>query len=114
MDVWIDGGIGSVDCFFRDSHADDHGVERVVHEYTARATVDPETDRIVASEAIAGALPYPECPGATASAERLAGVRVVELRDSVSASFVGPTTCTHLNDTLRALEDAGALLRALG
>jgi hypothetical protein len=31
----------------------------------------------------------------------------------VRSTFVGPTTCTHLNDTLRVMEDACALLAAL-
>jgi hypothetical protein len=32
----------------------------------------------------------------------------------VRDTFTGPTTCTHLNDTLRSLEDVGALLEHLG
>jgi hypothetical protein len=60
-----------------------------------------------------GPLPYPECPGAAASARRLVGAPVDGVRRSVRSTFVGPTTCTHLNDTLRVMEDACALLAAL-
>jgi hypothetical protein len=31
----------------------------------------------------------------------------------VRAGFTGTSTCTHLNDTLRSLEDLGALARRL-
>jgi hypothetical protein len=34
-----------------------------------------------------------------------------ELRDRVRGEFVGISTCTHLNDTLRAIADLDALLR---
>ena len=35
---------------------------------------------------------------------------LAELRDRVRAEFVGTSTCTHLNDTLRAIADLDALL----
>jgi hypothetical protein len=31
----------------------------------------------------------------------------------VRERFAGPSTCTHLNDTMRSLEDVGGLLTAL-
>jgi Protein of unknown function (DUF2889) len=114
LDVWHNGQIADVDCFFRDSYVDAHGVETVVHEYSVRATVDPVTSRFLSCEADAGPLPYPECPNARASARRLVGISADGLRRNVRADFVGPTTCTHLNDTLRSLEDVAALLRAVG
>jgi Protein of unknown function (DUF2889) len=113
LDVWSLGETAEVDCFFRDSFAGADGVERVVHEYGVHATVDPETSRFVSCVATAGPLPYPECPNAVASAGRLAGISVDGLRRTVRDGFVGPTTCTHLNDTLRSLEDVAALLRML-
>ena len=54
-------------------------------------------------------LPYVECPSAAASAARLAGQDLDALRERVRADFVGTTTCTHLNDLLRSLEDVRAL-----
>ena len=35
---------------------------------------------------------------------------IAELRDHVRTEFVGTSTCTHLNDTLRCLGDLDALL----
>jgi hypothetical protein len=32
------------------------------------------------------------------------------MRDRIRGEFVGTTTCTHLNDTLRAVADLDALL----
>jgi hypothetical protein len=56
-------------------------------------------------------LPWTECPAAAASAGRLDGLRVDELRERVAKEFRGTTTCTHLNDLLRSLADLGALVR---
>jgi hypothetical protein len=113
VDVWRDGDTAEVDCFFRDSFTPADGVETVVHEYRVHAAVDPRASRFIACEAEAGRLPYPECPNALASAKRLAGAEIAGLRREVRRSFVGPSTCTHLNDTMRSLEDVGALIRAL-
>ena len=54
-------------------------------------------------------LPWVECPQALGSASRLVGATVDELRAVVRADFVGTSTCTHLNDTLRGLADLPAL-----
>ena len=113
LDVWQADGVGHVDCFFRDSHVDGDGVETVVHEYTVHGTFDPVSLVFTASDADFGALPYPECPGAVASAARLTGEETAGLRRRVLQTMVGPSTCTHLNDQLRSLEDVGVLLRAL-
>jgi hypothetical protein len=104
----------TVDVFFRDSHFDDADVERVIHEYRVSATVDPRTRTVVDIAATADVLPWKECPGAVASATRLAGQPLDGLRRMVRKSFVGTSTCTHLNDVLRGLADVDALLRAVG
>ena len=54
-------------------------------------------------------LPFVECPAAVESADRIVGRRITDLRDEVREEFVGITTCTHLNDLLRSLEDVAAL-----
>ena len=59
-------------------------------------------------------LPWPECPAAAASASRLGGQPVANLRDVVRQEFTGITTCTHLNDLLRSLADVATLADALG
>lgn len=113
LDVFEEDGAVLVDCLLRDSHVDHEGLERVVHEYSVSASFDPATRSLTSCEANAGPLPYPECPGAAASAGRVAGAPVEGLRALVRESFVGPTTCSHLNDTLRSLEDVGALVSAM-
>ena len=113
IDVWEQDDGAAVECFFRDSHVDPDGLETVVHEYTVEATVDADHARFSSCRAHVGVLPWVECPGAVASAERLVGAPVEGLRTWVRDTFVGPSTCTHLNDTLRSLEDVPALLRAL-
>jgi hypothetical protein len=113
IDTWLDGDLAHVEGFFRDSHVALDGVERVVHEYTVRAVVDRETRSFRTCQADFGSLPWPECPGALASAGRLVGVSVDGLRRRVREEFTGVGTCTHLNDTLRALEDVSALISLL-
>ena len=113
LDVWREGDVAAAECFFRDSHVDANGIETVVHEYTVSATVDPTTLRIVECDAVPGPLPYPECPAAAGSARRLPGAPVDGLRGAVLTDLTGPTTCTHLNDAFRSLEDVGHLLQSL-
>jgi hypothetical protein len=113
IDVWEEKGVVAVECFFRDSHFAAQGLETVVHEYTVHASIDPQTMRFVSCDASVGALPWVECPAAAASAQRLAGAPAEGLRGWVRDTFVGPSTCTHLNDTLRSLEDVPALILAL-
>jgi len=98
-----------VDALFRDSHVAPDGRETIVHEYSVAAAVDPEALVFTHIEATARALPWIECNPAAASAARLVGRRVRGLRPQVRAEFTGTTTCTHLNDTLRSLEDIEAL-----
>jgi hypothetical protein len=98
----------------RDSYVTGAGLETVVHEYTFTASVDARTRVVAASEATARALPFQQCPEAAASAGRLAGTTLDDLRDRIRADFVGATTCTHLNDMLRALEDVGWLAARAG
>jgi hypothetical protein len=102
-----------IDVFYRDSWMRPDGVQTVIHEYTVDAEVDPERNELASCRATPRALPWLECPSAAASAERLAGVSLDGLRRHVRRTFAGPSTCTHLNDTLRSLEDVPALLAQL-
>ena len=99
-----------VDVFFRDSYANTEGAESVVHEYRVAAGVDSATRTIVDIEATADVLPWMECPAAVGSAGRLVGHGLADLRPWVRETFVGTSTCTHLNDVLRGLSDVGVLL----
>jgi hypothetical protein len=103
-----------VDVHFRDTHLGADGLEDVLHEYTLAATVDPAELTVLAAEATVRVLPWMECPSAVASAGRVAGQRVADLRHVVPAELTGTSTCTHLNDLLRALSGLVALAPAVG
>ncbi len=104
--------IGSI-CIFATATSDEDGVETVLHEYTVKGNADAGSGRIVSVAARAQVLPWLECPGAVASAERLAGMELSSLRPTIRNEFVGRSTCTHLNDSLRSLADISALAREL-
>lgn len=103
----------TVEAYFRDSHVDEQGRETVIHEYTVGVEVDPVRLAITRSSATAHSLPWVECIEAEASGDRLAGLALEGLRPLVREDFVGVSTCTHLNDTMRSIEDVRALLRDL-
>jgi hypothetical protein len=92
---------------------DDEGTETVVHEFVIGLVLDGRDLRVVDSTATPRVLPWFECPEAAGSAERLVGRPLDGLRASVRAEFLGTSTCTHLNDALRAFEDVPALVRHL-
>ncbi len=113
LDLWIEDGAAHVDTYLQDSYVDGSGVASAVHEYGVQAELDRDTHRFVAAGAVPGRLPFPECPAAAASAASVVGTPTIGLRDRVSATLTGPASCTHLNDSLRALEAVGALLDEL-
>jgi len=97
----------TVHSHFRDSFAADDG-EIVMHEYLLDASVDGDgiIERITVDPRV---LPWRECPAAVDSAQRLVGTLLADTPARVRADLVGPSTCTHLNSTLRCLADAQAL-----
>jgi hypothetical protein len=96
--------------FFQDSHMSGTGELTSVHEYEVRATLDPATGTLTTADARARALPWVECNTAVRSADGVQGWAIGTLRTRVRSELQGTRTCTHLNDTLRALDDATALL----
>lgn len=102
----------AMDVHFRDSHMGDDGLEDVLHEYTLAVSLDHDLT-VLTSEPAARVLPWPECPGALASASRVVGQPVSALRQLVTSEFTGTSTCTHLNDVLRSLAGATALAMAV-
>lgn len=103
----------SVSAVFRDSHVAPDGIERSFHEYAVRAVVDRTSRTITAVEARPGVLPWHECPRALASAGRVVGTSIDDLRAQVRETFRGTSTCTHLNDVLAAIGDTPVLLAHL-
>jgi hypothetical protein len=99
-----------IDAMFRDTYVRTDGVETIIHEYTLTAAVDADTGVIVESHATPQVLPWQECPGAVASAERTTGMTLRELHFRVRQELFGTSTCTHLNDLLRSVADAEALI----
>jgi len=79
-----------------------------------RAAYDLGTGRFVAAEADFAALPWRECSGALLSAGRIVGQQPEGLRAQVRDEFLGPSTCTHLNDTIRSLKDLPRPLVPIG
>jgi hypothetical protein len=112
LDLRYDGKLVA-DVLFRDSYAGADGSETIVHEYTVRAEVDAETRRVEGIDAAAHVLPWVECEAAAASAGRVVGRPVTSLRPYVRSDLTGASTCTHLNDTLRSLEDVASLAASL-
>ena len=96
---------------FRDSYAPPEGPVTVLHEYTLTATLTDD-DRIATCVAVPRVLPWTECPQAAASAGRLVGRSVSELRAMVKEELVGTSTCTHLNDLLSSLAQLDHLVES--
>lgn len=96
---------------FRDTHVDADGRETVLHEYELRVDADPTNLQVLAAAAVPRVLPWIECPQAVASAGRLIGHRLGTMRELVRKDFKGTSTCTHLNDLLRSIDDVVALHR---
>ncbi len=108
LDLWGEPLGDSTHAFaahFRDSYVDGAESETVVHEYLVTGRVDERTRTFTDVGARARVLPWIECPNALASAERLIGTPIGDVRARVRNEFVGTSTCTHLNDTLRSLAD---------
>lgn len=103
----------SIDAMFRDSYVGVDGTETIIHEYTLDASADADTGIILSSKAVPRVLPWQECPGAVASATQILGMRLDELGIRVRQELFGTSTCTHLNDLLRSLADAAALIPLL-
>jgi DUF2889 family protein len=98
-----------IDAMFRDTYIDPDGVERVLHEYSMTARADRTTLAVTHIEAVPHTLPHLECVDAAASALVARGVHLPMLRNVVEQTLYGPASCTHLNDLLRSLADAGNL-----
>jgi hypothetical protein len=109
LDLWVDGDTIRVEGMFRDTLIERDGIDTVVHEYAITATIDRATMTVVSVAPDGRSLPGLDCPAAMASAQRIVGAPLATVRRMVRDEFDGPTTCTHLNDELRALGDLHAL-----
>jgi len=108
--VLVHGGFVDVDAMFRDINVTRDSRSSVLHEYELKATIDARSGAVASVDARPRVLPWQECPAAMGSAARIVGVPVAHLRQWVGENLGGATTCTHLNEALRVLEDIGYLL----
>lgn len=112
IDVWRDpvDGVIQIDSGFQDSTSTpDH--ERVaIHEYSLRATADPQTLDVTSVTPTAHVLPFRSCPAAIATAQAIVGTPLAELRSTVLERLSRDGGCTHLNDAMRALAEVPVLL----
>ena len=108
----LDGPPGLVtESHLRDTYRSSDGdevEEMVLHEYVVRSLVGGD-GRLAAVEVDPRTLPWRECTGGAASAQALVGSTLDEVATRARTELVGPTTCTHLTSTLRALADVRAL-----
>ncbi len=110
VDAHLEDARIEVDAMFRDSFVDAEGTERVLHEYGVTVTLEANEGRVLDVRPAPRVLPHLECPVAGASTQRLVGMPCADLRDLVSSTLWGPSTCTHLNDLMRSIADVPALV----
>jgi len=114
-DVWVADGDIAVQAGFQDScatpSADD--ARGIYHEYALTARVS-DPDFVLQDITIApGSLPFPTCPQSRDNIGVLKGRPIADFGKTVSAELGGTAGCTHLNETLKSLQDVPALVRAL-
>lgn len=112
IDVWREDVI-RIDAGFQDTASAPEGGRVAIHEYSLRATADPETLKLMHVEATPHVLPYAECPTAINNIHRLVNEELAGLRLRVIDQLRGPMGCTHLNDALRSLAESPILAAKL-
>ena len=113
LDVWREGDELRMDVGFQDSATSPNGGRVAIHEYIVRASANAGTHELTMLDPEPRILPYGECPGAVGTSRRILGGKLDDMRQSVLEKLPGTLGCTHLNDVLRSLADAPALLRTL-
>jgi hypothetical protein len=112
VDLWHDGDAVAIDVGFQDSGTNPTGGDRIaIHEYHASALA--EGGALTALTVDARILPFVECPGAVANAQRLLGTPLLEMRSKVLSTLPGILGCTHLNDVLRSMAEVPQLAAKL-
>lgn len=113
IDIWREDGSIEIETSFQDSAPSPQEKRFALHEYTLRLSVSAADGIIRRLAATPHILPFFECPGATANAQRVVGTPLAAIRDTVLANLRGTEGCTHLNDMLRALGDVPKLAENL-
>jgi Protein of unknown function (DUF2889) len=112
IDVWREGGELAIDVGFQDSGTQRDSEERVaIHEYHVRAST--KAGAVSSLKIDPRILPFRECPGAAANAQRMLGTPLCDLRAKVLETLPGTLGCTHLNDVLRSMAEVPQLASQL-
>jgi Protein of unknown function (DUF2889) len=108
IDVWYEGDDLAIDVGFQDSGTQPDSTDRIaIHEYHVQAkTRDGVLAELKVDPRI---LPYQECPGAVAHAQRVLGTPLTDMRAQVLSTLPGILGCTHLNDVLRSMAEIPAV-----
>lgn len=102
-------GLIRISAGFQDSAKRKTAGRVAIHEYDLEATAELATGKLLTLTPHPRILPFSECPGAVANAQRLVGRTLGEIREAVVEQLRGPQGCTHLNDALRALAEVPKL-----
>jgi hypothetical protein len=113
LDLWRDGDEIVVDMHYRDTYLPNDQSAMAIHEYSLIARADGTSGTLINITTRAHALPWSDCDSIPASAEEVVGVRLGELDTAVRERLRGTAGCRHLNDTLRELDVAPALVAVL-
>lgn len=113
IDVWREQNRIQIESTFQDSAHCPDGGRRAIHEYSLRASADPQTFRLLDIEATPQTLPYTSCLAAPGNTHKLLGTPLNTLRHKVLEQLPRAAGCTHLNDALRALAEVPTLIAAL-
>jgi hypothetical protein len=79
-------------------------------QYIVKAGLEGNPLRVCTIQALPQVLPSSSCPASGPSATLVIGWSAADMRARVQKELRGDTTCTHLNDELRALGDVSFLL----
>lgn len=113
MDVWREAGDLHFDLHYRDAYRPVEGSGMVVHEYSVRGSADPASLTIRQIGTEAHALPWADCNSVVASSDELVGIRLGDCDQTVRTRLRGTAGCTHLNDSLRELDEVPGLAATL-
>ena len=113
IDVWRAGDELRIDLHYRDVYRPATRPAMVIHEYSVRGRAEAESLQIREMTTEAHALPWSDCNSVVTSTDGLVGVRLGECDTTVRTRLAGTAGCTHLNDSLRELDEVPALAAAL-
>lgn len=115
IDVWREGNGLALDVGFQDSGTSPEGGMRIaIHEYRVAAKAAGDPLALTDLDVTPHILPFAECPGAVANAQRMLKIPLSDLRARVLDTLPGTLGCTHLNDVLRSMAEVPQLAARLG